>query len=618
MASDEQQDVFRSEIPGGTMLGKFEVLRRIATGGMAEIYLARLRGRAGFEKLVVIKRVLPAAAGNPRFIQMFLDEARLVASLQHPNIADVYEVGEHEGAPFFAMEHVHGQDVRTIRKAASERNQGVPLRVSLAIVHATATALDYAHGRRDPEGVNLNLVHRDVSPSNILVSYEGAIKLIDFGVARVTGQSHTTQSGTVRGKCPYMSPEQCRGMLLDQRSDLFSLGVVLYELTTGRRPFMGASDFEVMDRIVNHDAERAGVVTQGYPPALERIVMKLLMRNRELRYQTGEELLHDLDAFLDANHLWVPPKKLSRYMRTLFSERVIAWERATQGDTDTFAEHVALAMEQPAQDTAPTPVVVMRLAQEIELVARDDDASFAQVYRADDPNDPLRAILQANEGIGSGLGDDSVIRGVSSETFSSRTEESSPPALGGDTITERTGEPDVFEAAAPAPGDTVTTPWDAPPRPDTVTQQGGTNFDHSTTVRAETAEYASVIRASKADIPTRADTAPTASATPPSTGTPVMAAAPPAPTARADSAVSTASVPRYAEASRPTARAEGSRPTPRALERTFRNTMKVTPRPMSGVGTRAAAARSRNRLLWIFALLVVLIAAAGLAVMMLH
>jgi len=482
-------DRLRLELPRGTMLGKFEVLRRIATGGMAEIYLARLRGRAGFEKLVVIKRILPAAAANPRLIQMFLDEARLVATLQHPNIADVYEVGEYEGSPFFAMEHVHGQDVRSIRKTANERQQGVPLRVSLAIVQATASALDYAHNRSDPNGTNLNLVHRDVSPSNIVVSYEGAIKLIDFGVARVTSQSHTTQSGTVRGKCPYMSPEQCRGLPLDRRSDLFSLGTVLYELTTGHRPFVGASDFEIMNHIVNQDARRPLFVTEGYPSELEWIVMKLLTRDPVRRYQTAEDVLHDLERFLDAKHLWIPPNKISRYMRTLFADRLAAWEEATQGDGTTFAELAALSMEPEyrrlGQDTPPTPVpVVMRLAQEIDAVAADADASLAQVYRSDDPNDPLRSIL--------GPLDASVPPSGSGDTITVRTGESdvleqSVAQPSGDTITERTGEPDMHDSIIAPSGDTVTTPWQGVrPVGDTVlNRRDTTEADDTTTVRAD-------------------------------------------------------------------------------------------------------------------------------------
>ena len=450
MAGSQQSEGFELELPRGKMLGKFEVLRKIATGGMAEIYLARVRGRAGFEKLFVLKRILPTAAGDPRFIQMFLDEARLVATLQHPNIADVLEVGEDRGAPFFIMEHVHGQDVRSIRIAESERHQGVPLRVSLAIVHAIASALDYAHDRCDANGVNLGLVHRDVSPSNILVSYEGAIKLIDFGVARVTNQNHKTQAGTVRGKGPYMSPEQCRGQALDRRSDLFSLGVVLYELTVGKRPFRGESEYEIMSQIVHHDPAPPSSQVDGYPRDLERIVAKLLARNPDQRYQHAEEVLQALEDFLEAHHLWVPLKKLSRYMRKLFSDRLIGWDKAIGGDILTLAEHVALGMEpghwRHGEATPPTPLpVIMQVAQELRAVELDADVSLARVYQPGDAADPMAAIL-ATENL-----EDSVVFVGSADTFTTRTGDEdldsvvhTPLAPSGDTVTTPPGQSEAL------------------------------------------------------------------------------------------------------------------------------------------------------------------------------
>lgn len=452
-----------SDLPVGTMLGKYEVLRKIATGGMAEIYLARLRGHAGFEKLVVVKRILPSAAEDPRLIQMFLDEARLVATLQHPNIADVHEVGEDRGAPFFVMEHIHGEDVRTIRHAAGERQQGVPLRLSLAIIHAIASALDYAHARKGADGKNLNLIHRDISTSNMLVSYQGAIKLIDFGVARVTKRNQTTQAGTVKGKVPYMSPEQCQGYAMDRRSDLFSLGVVMYELTVGQRPFQAPNDFDLMRQIVHTDARRPTAVNDGYPARLEKIVMKLLARKPEARYRTGEELLQELEPFMDHHQLWVPPKKISRYMQSLFKDRVAAWEAASRGDVKTFVEHVALATpERKPGDTPPTPLpIVMRLSQEIQAVALDSEASIAHIVRPG--ADPLDSLDDA-------AGGDSI-------------------ALkpGGDTVTIRTGESELYGVPAVAPPATAPRePVDAPdpeePSGDTITQPPGASVPAGDTI----------------------------------------------------------------------------------------------------------------------------------------
>ena len=317
-----------TEIEHGTTLGKYEILRKIATGGMAEIYLARVRGTAGFEKMVVLKRILPGVADDPKFVQMFLDEARLAATLQHPNIADVYDVGEVAGQYFFTMEFVHGDDARSIRIASHHRQTAIPLSIGLAIAHGTASALDYAHEKTGPDGRPLGIVHRDVSSSNILVSFDGAVKLVDFGIARATASQHKTQTGTLKGKIPYMSPEQCRGGNLDRRSDLFSLGVVLYELTTNRRPFRGGSDFEIMEQIVHGGAAPPTSFMSGYPMDLEAIVMKLLARDPMARFQSADELIHSLESMMSARGLFGSAKQVSKFMRELFKDKLAAWEQA--------------------------------------------------------------------------------------------------------------------------------------------------------------------------------------------------------------------------------------------------------------------------------------------------
>ncbi len=350
------------------MLGKYEIVTKLAMGGMAEIYLARLSGTAGFEKMVVIKRILPTVANDPKFVQMFLDEARLAATLRHPNIADVYEAGEHQGAPFFTMEFVHGQDARSLRIAARKQRTPVPLSIALAIVHGMASALDYAHERTGPDGVNLGLVHRDVSSSNVLISYQGAIKLIDFGIARATSNDAKTKTGTLKGKIPYMSPEQCRGMPLDRRSDLFSLGVVFYELTAGRRPFIGDTDFAIMDQIVYQGAKPPSQVLRGYPPELENIVMRLLAHRPEDRYQSADDMLQDLEPFIAGHRLFVTPKQLSRYMRSLFDEQIQAWDAAIEeGNTVHFSRP-----SNPSADIRMTPVssfpVIAPLSEQMAAV----------------------------------------------------------------------------------------------------------------------------------------------------------------------------------------------------------------------------------------------------------
>ena len=194
---------------------------------MAEIFLARSRGMAGFARYVVLKRILPERGTDPRWIEMFLDEARLAAQLQHPNVAQVFDLGRLGEGYFFTMEYVHGANMREVLVRCAQRGQRLPLSVALGVAVGAASGLDHAHQRRDSEGKSLGIVHRDVSPSNLMLSYDGVVKLVDFGVAKAHLRSSVTQSGTVKGKISYLSPEQCRGREVDPRSDIFALGIFL-------------------------------------------------------------------------------------------------------------------------------------------------------------------------------------------------------------------------------------------------------------------------------------------------------------------------------------------------------------------------------------------------------
>ncbi len=331
----------------GDRLGRYEVLMKLATGGMAEIYLARMHGVAGFEKLCVLKRILPAAAADRKLVTMFLDEARLSAALHHPNIAEVFDLGSDGDSYFYAMELIHGQDARAIRLKCAQLKAPVPLDVSLSIIHGVASALEYAHEKAGPDGP-LGIVHRDVSPGNVLISYEGAVKLCDFGIARATSRASDTKTGTLKGKIPYMSPEQLQGQRLDHRSDLFALGTMLYELTVGCRPFRGPTEFAIMERIVNHAPKPPSLVVPGYPGELERIVLKLLANQPEHRYQHAHEVLSDIEADMERLALTPSQLLLGRYMRGLFPDELAAWETAMKRGT-SLAQHLT--------DTGPFPLV---------------------------------------------------------------------------------------------------------------------------------------------------------------------------------------------------------------------------------------------------------------------
>ncbi len=336
-------------LPGnGRPIGRYEPIRRLAVGGMAEIYLARLLGVGieGFEKLVVLKRILPQHALDPELLRMFLDEARLSATLTHPHITEVYDVGADGDAPFFAMEYVHGANLRELMRAharsAGEATVPLDLGHAIEIVAAAAAGLHYAHERLGPGGDALNIVHRDVSPSNVLVSYDGAVKVSDFGIAKWALQRTRTQEGTLKGKFAYMSPEQCRGRAVDRRSDVFALGTILYELTTGAAPFTGDSDLEILNRIATGVAappawpEEKGV----YPTALADIVMRALAPHPDHRYPTMQALQVALETFAREASIPVSTVALGGLMQRLFADELAAWHEAQRAGK-SLGEHLA-------------------------------------------------------------------------------------------------------------------------------------------------------------------------------------------------------------------------------------------------------------------------------------
>jgi serine/threonine protein kinase len=298
-------------------LGRYELVQRLAIGGMAEIFLARAVGIEGFEKLLVVKSILGQHAADEEFVRMFVDEARLAATLHHPNIVQVFDIGRDRNQHFFSMEYVHGADLREILKVAQPRG-GVPLEHAINIALSTAAGLHYAHEKMDRDGRHLGIVHRDVSPSNVLVSFDGGIKVVDFGIAKAASHRAATRTGIIKGKVSCMSPEQCRGETLDRRSDIFAIGILLYELTTGTRPFHGDNEYAVLRQIVDEDAPAPSAYRRDYPPALEAIVLRALRRNRDERYATAQDLQIDLENFARDHNLVISSVELARYMEELF------------------------------------------------------------------------------------------------------------------------------------------------------------------------------------------------------------------------------------------------------------------------------------------------------------
>ena len=297
----------------------------LAAGGMARIYIGRSTGIGSFERHVVLKMITPEKANDLTAVNMFLDEARLAASLNHQNVAQVFEVGEDAGIHYLAMEYVHGQDLRAVLAKAGSQGTRIPLELALTVVAGAAAGLHHAHERRGPDGTPLGIVHRDVSPSNIMIGYDGAVKLLDFGIAKATARSVETQSGIIKGKFAYMAPEQCRGREVDRRSDVFSLGIILYEISTQHRCFRADSDFDTMHRIVTGDVVRPTRLVQGYPQALEAIVMKALAVDPAQRYQSSGLLLEALESFAVSSRMSLSTMGLGRFMRDMFGEVQEPW-----------------------------------------------------------------------------------------------------------------------------------------------------------------------------------------------------------------------------------------------------------------------------------------------------
>jgi serine/threonine protein kinase len=299
--------------------GKYLLLDRIAVGGMAEVFRGKITGEQGFEKLVVIKKMLPHLTADRTMVEHFVDEAKLAALFQHENIVHVYDFGEIDGGYFIAMEYLTGKDLKFISSKLAQAEQKLPLDHILQITANICEGLDYAHNLKDLYGTPLNFVHRDVSPQNIYVTYDGKIKILDFGIAKTVSQGERTQVGTIKGKVAYMSPEQAASHPLDRRSDVFSVGILLYEMMSGRRMFDGET-YQVLTKVADADFRAPEEAAPGWPDAAYRILHKALAKAPEDRYPSCREMRDDIDIFRRSQSIRPTAGDLSAYMLTLFAE----------------------------------------------------------------------------------------------------------------------------------------------------------------------------------------------------------------------------------------------------------------------------------------------------------
>ncbi len=302
--------------------GKYTLIDRIAVGGMAEIFVAHQSGVAGFEKVIVIKRIRPHLSQQPNFVKMFLNEAKLAAQLSHPNIVQIYDLGEISRSYFIAMEYIFGRDMRRIIPKADELGIPFPMVYALKIASSVCEGLYYAHQKSDPYGNPLHIVHRDVTPENVFVSFDGTVKVLDFGIAKAANQIEMTKAGEIKGKLSYMSPEQCLGLPLDCRSDVFSLGVILYEWITGFKLFTGESEVAIMKSITEGKIYAPSYFKADIPEAVEAILMKALEKDRERRYQTAWEMQYDVDQFLSSYEFTPSNIHLSNFLKQLFNDEL--------------------------------------------------------------------------------------------------------------------------------------------------------------------------------------------------------------------------------------------------------------------------------------------------------
>jgi serine/threonine protein kinase len=344
----------------GMVLGRYELLLPIAQGGMATVWAARQKGSRGFQKTVAIKTMLPTLSDDPQFEQMFLDEAALAAKIHHPNVAEILDLGEQDEIIYLVMEWVDGEALSVVHKAARKNNAQLPMRIALRVVIQACAGLHAAHELHDENDVPLQLVHRDVSPQNILVTYDGIVKLVDFGVAKAVGRAGgETTAGQLKGKVPYMSPEQTRGGNVDRRTDIFAMGIVLYKLTTGLHPFLGENDLVTMRNIITRPVLPPRVKNPSFPQELEQVLVKCLQKDPDKRYQTMIELGNALERAL--NSMGIADDDIGGFVRTLMGDRG-AKRRAALRDA------VRAADERFATGTHPLPVLAPQVHENVSEI----------------------------------------------------------------------------------------------------------------------------------------------------------------------------------------------------------------------------------------------------------
>ena len=332
----------------GADVGRYKLLGKLATGGMAEIYLARQSGPSGFSKVVVLKVILPHLASDSNFMNMFANEAKLAALLNHPNVVQVFDYGEEKGLPFMAMEYIDGRNLTRIGKVLHERGEKIPRAIALRVISEVCGALDYAHGLCDNEGNHLRIVHRDISRENILLTYSGRVKLVDFGIAKSAILESYTTEGTIKGKYGYMAPEVIRGGEPDHLIDVYALGVVLYAALLAAMPFRAKNHAQLLEMILNKEPPAPREIDPSVPEDLEAIILRAMHKDRDERYERISDLQHALEGFLVQYETSVLPYHLTQFMASTFPAGTDKDRETYQGLTGATPHTPSLQTKAPA------------------------------------------------------------------------------------------------------------------------------------------------------------------------------------------------------------------------------------------------------------------------------
>ena len=373
----------------GVRFGKYVLLNRLAVGGMAEIFLARQEGLEGFEKTICIKRIRPHLSSQPSFVRMFLNEAKLAAQLNHPNIVQIYDLGRINDSYFIAMEFVSGRDMSRIIPKAEKKNIPFPMIYALKIASNTCEGLYYAHTRTDAYGNPLDIVHRDITPENVLVGFNGTVKIVDFGIAKANSQLEQTRAGEIKGKLSYMSPEQAMGNPLDARSDIFALGAVLYEWITGYKLFTGENEMAILKSVIDGKIYPPSYFKEDVPPAVERILMKALEKDRDKRYQSAWEMQFDIDTFVAGSEFTPSNIHLSNFLKQIFDDEI-------EREKDLLMRSREISVVEPEGDQSEAEVLEL---EEVGGRALTDSRAGSGGNNTREPTNPGRRTSKLDKAV---------------------------------------------------------------------------------------------------------------------------------------------------------------------------------------------------------------------------